>query len=102
MSEPGLRRGRQAFWLTNAALAWSAALIAGAFVLPVYGSSGTSSTGAHWTGSLTLVAINGLGALVPVGIPLLISALVRVALHRKCSRGGRIAAYLAWTLVAVL
>jgi hypothetical protein len=71
-------------------------------VIPVYGSSGTSSTGAHWTGSLTLVAGNGLGVLVPVGIPLLVSALVWFALHRKCSRGGSLAAYVAWMLVAVL
>jgi hypothetical protein len=49
-----------------------------------------------------LVAVNGLGVLVPVGIPLLISVLVWLALHRKCSRGGPIAGYLAWTLVAVL
>ncbi|HWE12277.1 MAG TPA: hypothetical protein VG365_02135 [Solirubrobacteraceae bacterium] len=83
-------------------MAWSAALVGGAFVLPVYGSSGTSSPSARWSGSSTLVAVNGLGVLVPVGIPLLISVLVWLALHRKCSRGGPIAGYLAWTLVAVL
>ena len=49
-----------------------------------------------------MVAVNGLGVLVPIGIPLLISALVWFALHRKCSRGGRFAGYLAWMLVAVL
>ena len=49
-----------------------------------------------------MVAVNGLGVLVPVGIPLLISAFVWFALHRKCSRGGPIAEYLAWTLVTVL
>ena len=102
MSEPESRRGRHAFWLTIAALAWSGALVAGAFVLPLYGSSGTSSTGAAWSGSSTLVAVNGLGVLVPVGIPLLISAFVWFALHRKCSGGKPIAGYLAWTLVTVL
>ena len=102
MSEAGSRRDRQAFWLTIAASAWSGALLAGAFVLPVYGSSGTSSTGAAWSGSSMLVAVNGLGVLVPIGIPLLISAFVWFALHRKCSREGSIAGYLAWTLVTVL
>jgi hypothetical protein len=102
MSEPGSRRGRRAFWLTIAGLAWSAALLAGAFVLPVYGSSGTSSTGLSWSGSSTLVAVNGVGVLIPVGIPLLISAFVWFALHRKCSCGGPVAGYLAWALVVVL
>jgi hypothetical protein len=49
-----------------------------------------------------LVAVNGLGVLVPVGIPLLISAFVWFTLHRKCSRGGPIAGYLAWMSVTVL
>ncbi|MEA2210440.1 MAG: hypothetical protein QOF83_388 [Solirubrobacteraceae bacterium] len=102
MSESDSRRGRWAFWLTIAGLAWSAALVAGAFMLLAYGSSGTSSTGAHWSGSVTLVAVNGAGVLAPVGIPLLISTVVWFALHRKCSRGGPIAGYVAWTLVAVL
>ena len=78
------------------------ALVGGAFTLPVYSSSATSSTGAHVSRSLTLIAVNGLGVLVPIGIPLLISALVWFALHCKCSRGGRFAGYLAWMLVVVL
>ena len=70
-------------------------------MLPFYGSSGASSTGAYWSGSLSLVDVNGLGVLVPVGIPVMISALV-CCVHRNCSRGGPIAGYLAWTLVVVL
>ena len=102
MSSPGGHQGRQAFWLTSAAVAWSAALVGGAFMLPVYSSSGISSTGAHFSGSLTLVAVNGLGVLVPVGVPLFISALVWFALHRKCSRGAPLAGYIAWMLVGLL
>lgn len=83
-------------------MAWSAALVAGAFTLPVYASSATSSTGAHSSGSQSLVAVNGLGVLVPVGIPLIVSALVWLALHHKCSHGGPSAGYVAWMLVAVL
>ncbi len=71
-------------------------------MLPVYGSSGTSSTGVSWSGSSTLVAVNGVGVLVPVGIPLLISVFVWFALHRKCSCGGPLAGYFAWVLVVVL
>ena len=37
-----------------------------------------------------------------MGVPLIIVALVWAALHRKCSRGGRVAGYVAWTFVGVL
>lgn len=97
-----LRRGRQAFWLTVAASLWSAALVGAAFLLPMYGSSSTSSSGAQSSGSSTLVAVNGLGVLIPVGVPLIIAALVWVALHHKCSRGGRVGSYVAWACIAVL
>jgi hypothetical protein len=88
--------------LTVAAFLWSAALVGAAFLLPLYGSSSTSSTGAHSSSSLTLVQVNGLGVLIPVGVPLIIVALVWAALHRKCSRGGRVAGYAAWTFVGML
>lgn len=97
-----VRRGRQAFWLTGAAFLWSAVLVGAAFLVPVYGSSSTASSGAQSSGALTLVAVNGLGVLIPVAVPLLIAALVWVALHRKCSRGGRVGGYVAWTCIAVL
>lgn len=102
MSQRDVDRGRQAFWFTVAAFVWSAALVGAAFLLPVYGSSSTSSTGAHSSTSLTLVHVNGPGVLIPVGVPLIIVALVWVALHRKCSRGGRVAGYVAQTLVWML
>lgn len=75
MSERWSRRGREAFWLTTEAFVWSATLVGAAFLLRVYGASGASSTGAHRSGSLTLVAVNGLGVLVPVAVPVLISVL---------------------------
>lgn len=102
MSDRMTRQGHQAFWLTTAALVWSGALVAAAFLLPVYGVSAASSAGTRSSGSLTLVAVNGLGVLIPVGMPLLLSATAWMALHRKCSRGGSIAGYLAWALVAAL
>ncbi len=104
MSRSEVRRGRQAFWFTIAAFVWSAALVGVAFLLPAYGSSSTSSTGTHSSGSLTLVQVNGLRVLIPVGVPLIIVVLVWAALHRKCSRGGRlagpVASALVWMLVA--
>jgi|HubBroStandDraft_6_1064221.scaffolds.fasta_scaffold73106_3 hypothetical protein len=102
MPQTDARPGRQAFWFTVAAFVWSAALVGAVFVLPFYGSSSVSSTGAHSSPSLTLIQVNGPGVLVPMGIPLIIVALVWAALHRKCSRGGRAARYVAWTLVGML
>ena len=102
MSQTDARAGRQAFWLTVASFVWSAALVGAAFVLPLYGSSSTSSTGAHSSASVTLVQVNGPRVLIPMGLPLIIVALVWVALHRKCSRGGRVPGYVAWTFVGIL
>src|ERR1700677_875736 len=83
--------GRLAFAATVAAFAWSAALILAAFLVPVYSgesvgvTSGVSGvTRAHF--ELTLVGANGIGVLIPVGIPAVLVALVWIALHRKCSR----------------
>lgn len=53
-------------------------------------------------GSMTLVQVNGLLVLIPVGVPLLISLLVWAALHRKCSRGSNAAGAAAAVLVTVL
>jgi hypothetical protein len=102
MSHARHRAGRQAFWLTVAAFAWSAALVGAAFVLPLYGSSSTSSTGAHFSAGPTLIDVNGPSALIPMGIPLVVVALVWAALHRKCARGGRIPNAIAWSFAGVL
>lgn len=40
--------------------------------------------------------------LIPMGVPLIIVALAWVALHRKRSRGGRVAGYVAGALVGML
>jgi len=102
MSQNEVGRGRQAFWLTVAALVWSAALVGAAVWFPAYSSSSASSAGTHLSGSLTLVEVNGLWALVPMGVPLIVVVLAWAALHRKCSRGSRVAGYVASALVAVL
>src|SRR5207248_251183 len=98
--------GRWAFALTLAGFAWGVALVAGAFVVPVYsglsvsaGSSGEQVTHSY---SSTLVEENGFGVLIPVAIPLVLAALVWFALHRRCARGSRWGGPIAWSLVAVL
>lgn len=96
------RRGRRAFWFSVAACGWSAALVVGAFTVPMYSSSSTSSSGVHIAASMTLVQVNGLSVLIPVGVPLLIAVVVWAALHRKCSRGSNAAGAAAAVLVTVL
>ena len=102
MSQLAARRGRGAFWFTVAAFLWSVALAGAAFLLPAYGSSSGPSTQARSSTSLTLVQVNGLQVLIPLGVVLIVVLLVWVALHRKCSRGGRAAHYAARALVFML
>jgi len=93
-----VRRGRWAFGLTVAAFAWAVALVVGAVLVPVYDVEDSSSG----SSSATLVGENGLGVLLPVAFPVVVAAVVWVALHRKCSRGSRPAEVVAWVLVGVL
>jgi hypothetical protein len=102
MTKSQLRRGRWAFWLTVAAFMWSVVLLGAAFLFPAYGSYSAFSLRARATGSQTLVQVNGLGALIPVGVALVIAALVCAALHHKCSRGGRVSDVVAWTAISAL
>jgi hypothetical protein len=85
-----------------AAFAWAAALVLAAFVAPVYGTSGASSSGATWSGSATLVGVNGTGVLIPVSVPAVLTLLVWGALHRRCSYGSRWATPAAWTAIGLL
>jgi hypothetical protein len=81
--------GRRAFALTVLAFMWSIGLLAAALFAPEYGSA-------------TLVDENGARVLVPVGIPAVISAVVWLALRRKCTRGGSVSGVVAWTCVSLL
>lgn len=94
------RQGWWAFGLTTAGVLWSALIVLGAFVVPAYGGSVSDSAGHGGSTSATLVQVNGLGVLVPVGVPLLVAGLVWLVLHRRCSRGGR--ATVAWMLIGLL
>ena len=81
--------GRSAFLMTVAAFVWSVGLVVAALLLPAYGSA-------------TLVEENGTRVFLPVAAPAVISIVVWLALWRKCSRGGRVTVWVAWTFVALL
>jgi hypothetical protein len=104
VESPSSSGGRWAFGLTLSAFVWGIALVVSAFVLPMYGSSSASAPSRVSVPSApsTLVQVNGLGVLVPVGLPALIAAVIWFALHRKCSRGSRPSGYIAWALICLL
>jgi hypothetical protein len=104
VEQDACRDDRRAFWFTVGAFVWGAALVGAAFVVPVYGSSTTSPAFGppHASASSTLVQVNGLRILIPVAAPAVIAAVVWVALHRKCSHGGRASGFVAWSLIWVL
>jgi hypothetical protein len=99
-------RGRRAFALTATAFLWCVGLLLAALVVPVYG--GTQTTGGPGGASVTtnpsatLVGENGLGILLVVAVPALVTALVWIALHDQCSRGRRSSGYLAQGLIGLL
>jgi uncharacterized membrane protein YjgN (DUF898 family) len=105
MEQPARGNGRRAFWCTVAAFVWGAALVGVAFLVPVYGTSSSSSLTLgtpHASAPSTLVGVNGLWVVIPVAVPVVIAALVWVALHRKCSQGGRVSGFVAWSLIWTL
>jgi len=95
-------RGRLAFGLTVGAVAWGLALLAAAFFVPVYGGSLISSTGVVKSTTSTLVEVNGVWVVAPLVVPVVLASLGWFGLHRKCSRGARAGAYLAWGCVTAL
>jgi hypothetical protein len=100
------RRGQLAFGLTALAFVWAVALIAGAFVVPLYsGEEGGTSLGRSFgpvNTSSTLIAQNGLWVLVPVAVPAVMSLLVWIALRRKCMTNSRAASVAASAGTGVL
>ena len=82
------------------ASAWGAGLLAAAVVVPMYSSSGASSSGSVTYGSATLVGVNGWNVLLIVAVPLLATAIVGGALWRRGLRRG--AGVVAWTIAGLL
>jgi hypothetical protein len=98
--------GRRAFRLTAAAFLWSVGLAVAALVAPVYsGTDTTSGTGIPTVtthSSSTLVGENGLGILLVLAVPTIVTVLVWLALHDKCSHARRTSGYVAWGLIGLL
>jgi hypothetical protein len=98
-----LDRGNWAFAFTVLACLWGIGLIVAAVLVPVYSSQTVSLDGGTTaSSSSTLVEVNGAGVLIPVSVPAAVAFLVWIALRRKCTRGGRISAYVAWSLIGIL
>jgi hypothetical protein len=74
------------------------ALIVAGFLVPVYSTQASSSSGAVSHGSATLVAVNGSGVVIVLGIPLLLTVAVGAALVP----GRRWGRPLAWTFTGLL
>ena len=82
------------------ALVWGIGLVIAALALPVYQSSGESSSGGSTGGSATLVAVNGWHALIVAAVPLAAAVVIGCALWRRAGRQG--AGVLAWIVAALL
>jgi hypothetical protein len=95
------RRWRTARRLTVAALAWSMGLVLAAVALPVYSTSSTSATDGVTLTHSTLVAVNGVRALVLMAIPALATLTVLWAIRARRA-GAPWGGPLAWTAVAIL
>jgi len=99
--EPRKGRLRRLEWVSLAiASVWGAGLLAAAVVVPVYSSSGVSSSGSVTYGSATLVGVNGWNVLLVVAVPLLATVIAGGALWRRGLRRG--AGFVAWTIAGLL
>ena len=77
------------------AATWCIALVAGAFVVPVYSSGGSAGESTN-----TLVGVNGVGVIGVMLIPLLVTAIVASLLWRR--RFASSAGAAAWTVVGLM
>lgn len=99
-----MRRLPLPFVLSTASVVWSAALVALAYLAPVYSGeseTGTCTAGGHCTSqtvhtSATLVDTNGDVVLVIVGILVAVAALGWLGLHRYCASGSRLGLIAGW------
>jgi hypothetical protein len=82
------------------ALFWGAGLVAAALLVPVYSSTGASSSGTVTNGSATLVSVNGWTALMLASAPLAGTLVAGYALRRRAGQDG--AGVLAWAVTGLL
>ncbi|HEX6515535.1 MAG TPA: hypothetical protein VF049_08160 [Nocardioidaceae bacterium] len=81
------------------AVVWALVLVVSAFLVPVYTSISTSSSGKVTRGSDTLVGMNGWGGALVVAVPLLVTLLVAGALLLRPRRAAMAS---AWVFTALL
>jgi hypothetical protein len=93
------RMGRVASFALLLAAAYGILLVAAGFLAPVYKWETEAPSGEVTRGSATVVGVNGLGAVVVLGVPLVATVLVGCALWLRSRRG---AVPSAWTLTALL
>jgi hypothetical protein len=93
------RLGRTPFLAVLLAALYGAALIVGGFLAPVYESISVSSSGVVMRGTDTLVGVNGRGAAILLGVPLVVVLAVGWALWHGSRRG---AIPVAWALTGLL
>lgn len=99
-----MRRLPLPFVLSTAAVVWSAALVAVAYLAPAYSvesETGSCSPAGHCTSqtaqtSATLVEMNGDGVLVIIGVLIAVAALGWLGLHSYCGRGSRLGLIVGW------
>jgi hypothetical protein len=88
-------------WISLAfALAWGTGLVIAALLVPVYQSSSVSGPGTATDGSATLVGVNGWGALLVAGAPLVAAVVAGCALWWRAGRAS--AGVLAWAVTGLL
>ena len=92
------RLGRVPALALLVASAYRVALVVAAFVVPVYDSDSSSSSGETSPASDTLVGVNGMGVALVLAVPLLVTLAVGFALWH----GSRWAPPIAWTLTGLL
>jgi hypothetical protein len=95
-------RERWAIGLASGSVLWGLALVAGAFVVPVYSGETASSSGVIAHSSATLVAVNGLWIAGLVAVPAVLAVCAWLGLQRACAHGSRAGRVLAWACVALL
>jgi uncharacterized membrane protein YhaH (DUF805 family) len=99
--ERTMRRNRLAMRLVFLAAIWSLGLLAAALVLPIYNTTTVSADGTTFT-TVTLVAGQGAWVLIPIGVPLVITVVVALALRRKRAHSPALSGRIAWAAVALL
>jgi hypothetical protein len=93
------RLGRAASFALLLAAVYAIVLIVAGFLAPTYKWETEATSGEVTQGSGTVVGVNGLGAVVVLGVPLLATVLVGCALWLRSRRG---AVPSAWTLTGLL